>query len=40
MLTHAGLQLRIFGFVAFAEALAIHLTAPSWRDYLNPFGLF
>jgi hypothetical protein len=40
MFTQLGLQARILGIVVLAEALAIHLSAPYWRDYLNPFGLF
>ena len=39
MFTHAGLQAKIFTTFVLAEALVV-LSAPIWRDYLNPFGLF
>jgi hypothetical protein len=39
MSTHAGLQAKILYTFILAEALIV-MSAPLWRDYINPFGLF
>jgi hypothetical protein len=40
MFTHAALQAKIFTTFVLAEALLVVLSAPIWRDFVNPFGLF
>jgi len=39
MFRHAGLQAKIFSTFVAVELL-LSLSAPYWRDYVNPFGLF